>query len=384
VLLLLLGAGPLQAQTPPAPGEYRVSLLTYGPGEIYWQRFGHNAIRIHEPGRSLDHAFNFGFFSFEQESFLLRFVQGRMLYFAAAVPTEREIQAYRSEGREIREQQLDLTPDEYLRLRDHLLWHVQPENREYLYDYYLDNCSTRLRDALDLALDGALRDRFAGDPAGQTFRDHTRRSTAEDYWYQLGLQLALGRPVDRPIDRWREAFLPAELARLVTQTQRPGAGGSRPLVTGDRILYPGLPAPPATPAELWPRYLAPALALVLLGWLLRNRAEGRLTEALTLAWLMTSGSLGLLLIAVWLFTDHGATHPNLNLLLLMPFALLGFWPRARRPAAALLALAVGVCAVFAIWPAWQYLRDVFAVTAPLTLGSAAWLWHRRPPPAARR
>jgi hypothetical protein len=352
-----------------------VSLLTYGPGQIYWQRFGHNAIRLQEPGRGLDHAFNFGFFSFEQESFLLRFVQGRMLYFAAAIPTEREIAAYGAEGREIREQELVLTPEQYRRLRDHLLWHVQPANREYLYDYYLDNCSTRLRDALDLALGGILRQRYEAEPAEQNFRAHTRRATASDYWLQLGLQLGLGHPVDRPISRWEEAFLPAELAELVAETAR-GNGGPA-LVSSDRVIVAGAPPAPATAPALWPRYLAPALGLVLLGWLTRRLAEGRLLEAFLQAWLLVAGSAGLLLVAL-LFTDHAVAYPNLNLLLLPPLAMLGLWPALRRPLAVLLMLGVAATTPFVIWPDYQYLRDVYAFTAPLMLGSAAWLWSRPP------
>ena len=78
------GAMPLQAAESTAPDEPEVWLVTYGPGEIYWQRFGHNAIWVRDARLGLDHTFNFGFFDFEQERFFLRFLLGRMLYFAAA------------------------------------------------------------------------------------------------------------------------------------------------------------------------------------------------------------------------------------------------------------------------------------------------------------
>ncbi|HET6566239.1 MAG TPA: DUF4105 domain-containing protein, partial [Xanthomonadales bacterium] len=201
----LLDASLVEAQT-------GVWLVTYGPGELYWQRFGHNGIWIRDEDLGLDHVFNFGFFDFEQEDFFLRFLQGRMLYFSAAQPAESEFAQYIDENRSIRLQKLALGEEQALLLADFLVREVQPQNRDYLYDYYLDNCSTRVRDALDLALDGRLQQHFTNLAAGQNFRSHTRRLTAGDFWLYLGLELGLGQPVDEPISRWDEFFIPAQLA----------------------------------------------------------------------------------------------------------------------------------------------------------------------------
>lgn len=362
----------------PEPGSYHAALVTYGPGDIYWQRFGHNAIWLREPARGLDHAFNFGFFDFEQENFITRFVQGRMLYFAAMLPIERELEYYRSEGRSIRVQELALDPGQYQRLREHLLEHVEPENRDYLYDYYLDNCSTRLRDALDLALGGALAAQFRPQTADQTFRDHTRRSTVDDYWYSLGLELALGMPVDRTIDRWEEMFLPALLARNLEEVSLPGGSGALPLIRSDRLLWEGAAPPPPRPPETWPRYLALSLAVLALVWALGRGLGPRPAEAALLAWLLTAGSVGLFLVAVWAWTDHQAGYPNLNLLLFHPLLLLGLLPALRRPVAGLIMLgALGAVMLLGL-PSLQYTRDVTALALPLSL-AAAWRLWRAPP-----
>ncbi len=89
---------------------------------------------------------------------------------------------------------------------------VQPENRNYRYDYYLNNCSTRIRDALDIALDGALSARTGQIPAKLNFRDQTRRLTQMQFWYYLGLEMGLGFPVDRAVTRWDEMFIPMVVA----------------------------------------------------------------------------------------------------------------------------------------------------------------------------
>ncbi len=384
--MALLGAGNAAAaeREIPTEGSYRVALVTYGPGEVYWQRFGHNAIWLWEPEVDLDHTFNFGFFDFEQENFLLRFVQGRMLYFAAAVPAEREMDHYRSDDRSVRVQELRLDPGQYARLRDHLLNHIQPENRNYLYDYYLDNCSTRLRDALDLALEGALSEQFQPQPGLQTFRGHTRRSTAADFWYYLGLEAGLGTPVDRPISRWDEMFLPAMLADNLNEITMLSPRGLQTLVTKDTPAFESSREPPPQTAPMtWPRYLALALGVLLAAWLAARLAPPVLVEGFMQGWLLIAGTLGLLMLALWAWTDHHAANPNANLLLLNPVMLLGLAPRWRRLTAGFMVLVGLAAAVMWFLPWIQYTRDVTALLLPLNLAAAYRLWACDPPPGGK-
>jgi hypothetical protein len=369
VLLLLLATAPLQAAATDATDD-GVWLVTYGPGEIYWQRFGHNAIRVRDSALGLDHTFNFGFFDFAQENFFWRFLQGRMLYFSAAQPTAVEFDQYRAERRSIRMQRLDLDPARAARLARFLVREVQPENRDYLYDYYLDNCSTRVRDALDRALDGRLSEAYRGQPAGQNWRDHTRRLTATDFWLYLGLEIALGAPVDRPIDRWDEMFIPSELAAAAAALSLPGPGAGRPLVTADHVVAASpLPAPPATPPAVWPRYLLAALALVAAASVLGRWLP---LAPLARAWLSLAGLAGLALLFLWFGTDHAAARVNLNVLVLNPLWL-AFVPRSR--VARFAFPVVGGFAALAVALAWlppgQYTADVLAAFLPLNL-AAAW------------
>ncbi len=355
------------------PTEREAWLVTYGPGEVYWQRFGHNAIWLREPG-GLDHTFNFGFFDFEQESFLLRFVQGRMRYFAAAVPADVEFDFYAADGRSVRVQRLNLTPEGYDALREYLVRHVQPENREYLYHYYRDNCSTRLRDALDLALDGAFRERFETQPADQNLRAHTRRSTRMDRAYYLGLVAALGLPIDRGISRWDEMFLPAVLADSASEHTVVRDGDSAPLVLEDRVLVAGtVTLPPDQPGRTWPLYGLVALTLIALVVLLGRSRRPAAVAGFVYGWLLIAGSLGILLALAWAFTDHHDAFPNLNLLLLNPLGLLALLPPLRRLTGAVLAAGVGAAVVAALWPGGQYLADTLAFLGPINVAVAAWL-----------
>jgi hypothetical protein len=349
-------------------------LVTYGPGEIYWQRFGHNAIWIRNPDLGLDHAFNFGFFDFEQQNFFIRFLQGRMLYFSAAQPVRDEFSAYIAENRDIRAQKLNLTRDQLSRLTTYLLREIRPDRRDYLYDYYDNNCSTRVRDAIDQALDGALASEFSSRAANQTRRDQTRRLTGSDFWLYLGLEIGLGAPVDQPISRWDEMFIPEVLADAIDSMTIDRNGMPEPLVTQEVHVYPStLNPPPAEPARVWPRYLLASLAILVLCGLL-----GRWLPPAVLAktWLGISGIIGLALLFLWFGTDHEAARLNLNLLVFSPLWLvLAFWPRGTRGMFYLLCAISFVAVLMTRLPPGQYNLDVLAAFLPLNLAAGLALYR---------
>lgn len=364
---------------PVAVESPEVWLVTYGPGEIYWQRFGHNAIWIRDSGLGLDHVFNFGFFDFDQENFLLRFLQGRLLYFSAAIPAQREFAQYIDENRSIRAQRLALTPAQALSLTEYLVNEVQPENREYLYDYYWNNCSTRVRDVLDQALGGSIRTAFTPLAANQDLRDHTRRLTIADYWFYIGLEIGLGSPIDRPISRWDEFFIPGELADgLVLLTQGSGLSGN-PLVAEDVMIFKStLANPPITAATWWSRYLLAAVALLVLAIALSRMVPALQPLRLARFWLLLSGCMGLAILYLWLFTDHAAARNNLNLALFNPLWLLCLAGRRFLPLCAWLLLGLGALAlVMMLLPSHQYMADVLAVILPLNIAAALVLLKSR-------
>ncbi|MDZ4731449.1 MAG: DUF4105 domain-containing protein [Xanthomonadales bacterium] len=378
---LLLTISPFGLAQEPAdnsnglPGQLQefqtgVWLVTYGPGEIYWQRFGHNGIWIRDADLGLDHIFNFGFFDFEQENFFLRFLQGRMLYFSAAQTAQSEFAQYINENRSIRLQKLALSEEQALRLADYLVREVQPENRDYLYDYYYNNCSTRVRDALDFALDGQLHEQYADEAAVQNLRIHTRRLTAGNFWLYLGLELGLARSVDQNISRWDEFFIPAELADGITHLQSVDS-----LLEEDVLLYQSTLQPPPDNAPMrWPIYLAVALLiLALLAWLCRRyRPNGGATLART--WLFFAGLMGGALMFFWFGTDHAVAAANFNLLLFSPLFLLVLLRKSTRLVAWLVVFSGILALLQSLWPSppGQYTADAVAALLPFNL-CAAWV-----------
>ena len=369
--------------------------MTKGPGKQVWERFGHNAIWIHDPVRGTDQAYNYGLFDFGQENFLLRFVQGRMWYWMQGFPAQSYVESYRRANRSVWVQELELPPAARRELQAFLEWNELPENRFYHYDYYRDNCSTRVRDALDRALGGQLRERSRDVPTGRTFRYHTLRLTANDPPIYTGLELGLGQPVDQPISMWEEMFLPLALRVHLRKISVAGAGGGIvPLVKSERTLFEASePAPPASP-PFW--ILGYLLAGVLIGGLAlglgaatpasRPARAGFLVT--TWLWWLVSGVAGLVVAGLWCCTDHTAAYRNANVLQTNLLALPLLWfgtrlafgsGRAVRPAVWLSGLLVGLSLLGLLLKAFppfhQVNGDIIALALPAHAGSAAAVWR---------
>jgi len=296
------------------------------------------------------------------------------LYFSVAQEAEREFSFYREQNRSIRLQKLDLTSPQYLQLRDYLLNEIRLENRDYRYDYYLNNCSTRIRDALDIALDGALSAQTKTRPAGLNFRDQTRRLTQMQYWYYLGLELGLGYPVDREISRWDEMFIPMVVADELTDLS---LGSGEAAITVDTMLFSSSAAEPAvSPEPTWFRYLLLGLLVTGLAWLSGKFIPPVWLKGLCAAWILISSTSGMILAALWLLTDHEVAKYNANLLLFNPVVILALVPALKRLAAAILAGGVLVGFLLLLMPTHQYNLDVLFLLAPINLAVAGFLFKK--------
>jgi hypothetical protein len=383
----------LRAESAPGSG-LRVDLITLGPGELVWERFGHNALRISHPATGTDVAYNWGMFSFDEPGFLGRLLKGTMMYWMAPFDTEAMIAAYMADDRSVWIQELALTAAQKAELSELLAVNALPENRFYRYDYYRDNCSTRVRDALDQVLGGRLRAALAGRPTGTTYRSHTRRLLQDMPSMYTGIQLVLSGRADREIDRWEEAFLPVALMGAVRDLQVVDETGvERPLVLSEREVYrsASVTEPTAVP-RAWPWYLAigGALSLVLIGLSGADTRGARVTLALlAVAWSAAAGLGGAVLTGAWLFTDHVFWYPNWNLLQLSPLSLplavlllpLLLHPKLSRAARALgvvigaLSL-LGLLAHFAPGVA-QRNGEILALTVPINVALALALLRLR-------
>lgn len=318
--LLLVCAATARAQT---GGErLHVYLITFGPGDAVWERFGHNAIAIEDDGLGSSVAYNWGMFSFEQPGFVRRFLQGRMLYWMAGYDTDAFIQQYVEQNRDIYAQELNLTPAQKIALRDFLEWNALPQNRYYRYDYFRDNCSTRVRDAIDRATGGALRATLMPIETPTTYRSHTARLTYTDPLIYTGLMLAMGPAIDQPLSAWQETFIPMELRKWVRQVKVRAADGSeQPLVVSERTIFAAIDRPPlaaSAPSKVLPftifGIVIAGVVLLLDRWSRSKRWAMILLASLVTILEFTIGFFGTLIALLWAFTDHVVTYGNENVL----------------------------------------------------------------------
>ena len=398
MLVLLLALAPLaHAGISNAPGrDLRVELVTYGPGRVYWERFGHVAIILRDTHSGEAVSFNYGVFDFDTHDFFLKFIRGHMLYSMDAEYAGPEVTSYIDAGRAVRIEKLAFTPAQASALRDFLLWNDQPQNRRYRYDYFYDNCATRVRDALNRALGGAIQAQTQQSSGARTFRSQSERMLAHDLPLMLLVDLGLGPRADRPLTLWQDSFLPVTLSDLLQRVRVPdGRDGTRPLVTSSRLIYAGdvSAPPPAPPALRWPLLGIGAAWAALLLWGARTRAGAVARWVGTTAaalYALLGGVAGVLMLVLWMLTAHRAAWANENLLQFDPALLLLLWPLLRGIGArrtprrwtrhlALLLAALSALGLLARLTPWMVQANLHWIlfALPLNLAVAWTLWRPR-------
>jgi hypothetical protein len=328
------------AQNPPsntgvAPGaaepgsNLTVYLLTFGWGDVVWERFGHNAIWIKDRTRGTDVTYNWGMFDFNQPHFLRRFLTGDTRYWMEAIDFAPMVRFYKERDRSILAQELNLTPAQRLKLQQFVQNNALPENKFYRYDYYRDNCSTRLRDALDHAVSGQLQLATVTRVTSGTYRSHTQRLMTGDIPLYTGVTLALGHPADKLISVWDEMFLPVRMANDVRSVSIPDSTGARiPLVRSEMAIFTAGRSPePAAPPNYFPWYVAFGILLAGAVVALVRSAEGGnriaffAATAIATLWSLIAGLAGTALVFAWLFTKHYFMSRNENLMHFDPLLL---------------------------------------------------------------
>ncbi len=311
----------------PPGSELTIYLLTFGQGDAIWEPFGHNAIWIQDHATGRDLAYNWGIIDLRRGDFIPRFLKGRMLYSMEGHDVERMIEPYRYYNRSIWRQELNLTPRQRLELKELIEVNARPENRDYLYDYFRDNCSTRPRDLLDRVLGGRLRQTTADVPGG-SYRFHTRRLTEHDLVIWTGLDLLLGNRGDRPISRWEAMFVPMEFQRAIREvTVIDGEGRETPLVLREETVFTAdrEPERSAPSGFRWAFLLTGLLIGAAVLALARPTGTPRRASRIGLGllaggWSLIAGVVGLVLVLV-LFTNHVFMYWNENVLQYNPLSL---------------------------------------------------------------
>ena len=287
--------------------DARISLLTADPGEELFTAWGHNAIRIRINSIDYDAVYNYGTFAFGQPNFYINFARGRMIYCLSKTSYVGFMDEYMDENRRVREQVLDLDSAQTVFMVQFLENNVKPENRNYQYHFFLDNCATRIRDLMLKTYDGMVLPESQETP---TFRDLIHLYLKERPWGRFGIDIALGLPTDQKTGTYEQLFLPDYMFHNFARVLYKG----RPIVKEIQDIFV-----PDQPAVLPPGPVTPTvvcclvLALALLFFYLRKGSK-----AFDFVLFFTVGLVGCIVTFLWFFTDHTNTQNNLNIIWALP------------------------------------------------------------------
>ncbi|MBN8227378.1 DUF4105 domain-containing protein [Corallococcus macrosporus] len=404
LLGLLLSASPARAASVPpwGTGESRgedlsIWLVTFSPGDDVFSWWGHGSLVVEDRAKHLQRLYNYGMYSFDDQT-VVHFAKGRLEFWVGESSVNGTFRFYKSLDRDVRVQELNLTPEQRVTVAKKLADNVLPENRDYLYEHYSDNCVTRLRDMIDVAVGGRLSEAEKA-PARMTLREHTRRYTAVSPPMSFLLDFMMNDSIDKPITRREEAFLPDELEQQVAELKVPGPGGQPVSLVEkqwDYYVSPSRARPPAQPPAFGPYILAlgvllGASALGLAAWERRGSRAARILLGLENVVVgLVLGIPGLALVVMWVGTNHVVTHHNENLFLANPLTLLAVpyglrltWNSAKARARlkwvwGLLAVtgALGLVCKVLPWFDQDNWRAI-ALILPISLGMAGAFWLDR-------
>ena len=302
-------------------GNVNVSVLTCSPGDEIYSLFGHTGLRYKNDEKGIDVVFSYGYFDFESPNFVWRFILGETDYIVGAVPYEIFMNEYEERGAVVVEQVLELTSEQELQLFDIIAFNCRPENRKYRYNYFYNNCTTKIRDQISRVSDGiSYVDAAAGN---LTFRDELRRLTSSHPWYSFGIDMLLGADIDKPATARELQFIPGNFQRALEGAMVVTENGEIiPFVKRQANL---LVEPESLAASVETRFTPFYVSILLLLFtfiIMLCEVRAKKTFWFFDAALMTlQGVWGLLLLFMSLFSQHPAVDNNWAMLLLNPVML---------------------------------------------------------------
>ena len=288
-----------------------ISVLTIGPGTSLNDAFGHSGFRIKDKAQGLDVVFGYGQYDFDAPNFYLKFAQGKLNYLISKDNFNDFYRVYVYFNRSIKEQTLNLNAAEKQNLYNFLVNNYKPENRAYLYDFFYDNCATKIRDVANSALNKGISFQKPDDYQAQSFRTLIQNNLNKNSWGSLGIDIALGSVIDREASPEEQMFLPENIHKFFAKATLQNGD---PLVSKSETLY--TEKEKNTASNLWSSPLV-ILSLIALGilWITYSDYKKNMRiKWLDIILLTLTGLIGIFLLLLWFATDHSATAHNYNLL----------------------------------------------------------------------
>jgi len=311
-LFLFLFVEIINAQQNVLSEQAEISILTIGPGSSLNDSFGHSAFRVRDHIKGTDLVFNYGVYDFDTPNFYTKFAQGKLNYLIGVNYFQDFFEAYISQNRSIKEQVLNLSAPEKQKLFDYLLNNIKPENRAYLYDFFYDNCATKIKDVTKTALSNTVVFNEPKDFKPVSFRTLIQNNLNKNSWGSFGIDLALGSVIDKKATAVEYMFLPENIFRLFSNAIIKSR--NEPLVKETRILHNQIETNSTNQFFMSPLFVFGVLGLLIFFITYKDFKSNKRSAWLDVTLFSITGIIGIVILLLWFATDHKATHQNYNLL----------------------------------------------------------------------
>ena len=302
----------------------QVSILTVDDGDEIYSTYGHSAIRVSDPIKRYDYVYNYGVFNFSDPNFVGRFILGDLLYKLGIVEFDRFILSYKISNQTVSEQILDLSLEKRQQVFDYLNRNLLPENVNYRYDYFLQNCATKVYDLFAITLGDSLdlninRENYRNKGFRGMIKPHLK---GEMMWAKFGIDFITGYKIDKEVIAEKTMFLPKNLESIFDSAKVFKDDHWVSIVKKQRIIYKSL-FKPYNPFSWWlsPMFVCWMLFVIVFiisftGWI-----KGNQSWAFERVLWSINAIMGFLLVFLWFFTEHKAFGYNLNIIWLSPLSL---------------------------------------------------------------
>lgn len=301
--------------------QAKISLITCSPGDELYSMYGHSAIRVADPQYGIDYVFNYGTFNFNTPNFYTKFVQGKLKYQLSISDYSNFVAAYQHYNRSVFEQVLNLTPHQKNAVFNYLQTNYLPQNREYLYDFFFDNCATKIRDVFIIALPDSLKIDPKIALKQLSFRQIVGMYQEPFPWADFGVDLAMGTPSDRKATAPEYMFIPDYLADGFAKASVKTTAGWQPFAQPVITVFQATPPTGTTVSIITPTTICQALFVLMALVTFFQLRQKQPTYKPDVILFSLIGLLGIILLFLTTGTDHKAFANNLNLLWAIPLHL---------------------------------------------------------------
>ncbi|MCD8411838.1 lipoprotein N-acyltransferase Lnb domain-containing protein [Tenacibaculum finnmarkense] len=291
----------------------QISIITSGPGEVLYEKFGHSAIRVKDPVLNFDLIYNYGIFDFENPTFYADFTKGFMKYKLAKYPFYLALKNAQYYKRWVKEQVLNLSQAQKNEFFTILEINILPENAGYLYDPYFDNCATKPRDIIKKVVGKNLifKDDFVTQK--MSLRELMNNEIHQNTWGSLGINIALGSRLDKIATPSEYLYLPDYVFEALKISKVLKDGKKENIISKTNILLDFNEKQPKSD-NFSPFLIILILSLLGLYITYKDYKNAKRSKSLDFILFFTTGITGVLIVYLWFFTNHSTAPNNFNFL----------------------------------------------------------------------